>query len=64
MTGVQPAGPSGIRVERIAESRWVATDWNTVPFGSVYSDHMLVAEFQDGRWGEPAIRPYGWLERI
>jgi branched-chain amino acid aminotransferase len=57
----QPAGAPGIRVERIAESRWVPTDWSTVPFGSVYSDHMVVAEFQDGRWGEPVIRPYGPL---
>src|SRR5262249_44910222 len=26
---------SAIRVERVAASRWVATDWSTVPFGSV-----------------------------
>ena len=61
MTYAQLTRPSGIRVERIAESRWVATDWSSVPFGSVYSDHMLVAEFQDGRWGEPVVRPYGPL---
>jgi branched-chain amino acid aminotransferase len=58
---VQPAGPSGIPVDRVAESRWVATDWSTVPFGSVYSDHMLVAEYQDGRWERCGIRPYGPL---
>jgi branched-chain amino acid aminotransferase len=56
-----PARPSGIRVDRVAESRWVATDWSTVPFGSVYSDHMLVTEFQEGRWQDPTIRPYGPL---
>ena len=52
---------SAVRVERVAESRWGLTDWSKAPFGGVYSDHMLVAEFQDGRWGEPAIRPYGPL---
>jgi branched-chain amino acid aminotransferase len=52
---------SGFTVERVARSRWVATDWSTVPFGSVYSDHMLVAEYRDGRWGEAAVRPYGPL---
>ena len=57
----QAAASFGIPVERAAQSRWVATDWTTVPFGSVYSDHMLIAEFQDGRWGEPAVRPYGPL---
>lgn len=50
-----------IRVERVRESRWVATDWSTVPFGSVYSDHMFVAEFHDGRWLDSSVRPYGPL---
>src|SRR5262245_23272884 len=56
-----PSGQSNVLVEHTAKSRWVAADWSTVPFGSVYSDHMLVAEFQDGRWGTPVIRPYGPL---
>lgn len=53
---------AGIRIDRVAESRWAAADWSAVPFGSVYSDHMLVAEFRGGRWEDPAIRPYGPLE--
>jgi branched-chain amino acid aminotransferase len=28
-------------------------------FGAVFSDHVLVADFADGRWGDPAIVPYG-----
>jgi branched-chain amino acid aminotransferase len=60
----RPGGAPGLRVEHIAESRWVPTDWSTVPFGSIYSDHMLVAEFQNGRWGEPVIRPYGPLPLV
>ena len=31
-------------------------------FGAVFTDHMLTLEFADGRWGNPAIRPYGPLE--
>jgi len=50
-----------ITVERAPHSRWVATDWSTVPFGSLYSDHMLVAEYRDGCWREAAVRPYGPL---
>jgi branched-chain amino acid aminotransferase len=53
--------PTGIRLERVAESRWIDADWSTVPFGSLYSDHMLVAEFRDGAWQEPVLRPYGPL---
>jgi branched-chain amino acid aminotransferase len=56
-----PLSPSGIPLERVERSRWVDADWSAVPFGSVYSDHMLIAEFQDGRWNTPSIRPYGPL---
>jgi branched-chain amino acid aminotransferase len=28
-------------------------------FGSVFSDHMLVCEYENGEWGEFCIRPYG-----
>jgi branched-chain amino acid aminotransferase len=61
MTGTERAGHLELRVERVAESRWFATDWSTVPFGSVYSDHMLVAAFQEGRWEDAIVRPYGAL---
>jgi branched-chain amino acid aminotransferase len=29
------------------------------PFGAVFSDHMLVADYANGKWGEPRIVPYG-----
>ena len=61
MTRATTSRPSNIRVERAAESRWIARDWSTVPFGSLYSDHMLVAEFRAGRWEKAVIRPYGPL---
>jgi branched-chain amino acid aminotransferase len=51
----------GIVVERAAASRLPELDLAGVPFGSVFSDHMLVAEYRDGRWGDAAIRPYGPL---
>jgi branched-chain amino acid aminotransferase len=28
-------------------------------FGAVFSDHMLVADWVNGQWGEPQIIPYG-----
>ena len=30
-------------------------------FGSLYGDHMFCAEFQDGAWRRPEIRPFGPL---
>jgi len=29
------------------------------PFGEVFSDHMLTAEYGDGRWGAPQLFPFG-----
>jgi branched-chain amino acid aminotransferase len=54
-----PALP--IRIQRARESRLPGIDLANVPFSSVFSDHMLVAELRDGAWGEPAIQPYGPL---
>src|SRR5262245_24285139 len=28
-------------------------------FGAVFADHILVADYADGRWSDPAIVPYG-----
>jgi hypothetical protein len=48
-----------IRIDRVVNSRLQEVDFATVVFGSVFSDHMFTAEFQDGRWSEGLIRPYG-----
>ena len=33
-------------------------DFNNLPFGSVYSDHMFVCDFKDGKWQNATIKPY------
>lgn len=48
-----------IRVEPIAGSRLQGVDFATVGFSSVFSDHMFIAEYRDGKWNEGVIRPYG-----
>jgi branched-chain amino acid aminotransferase len=48
-----------IRIDRAAKSRLQEVDFATVVFGSVFSDHMFTTEFQDGRWSDGLIRPYG-----
>jgi branched-chain amino acid aminotransferase len=50
---------SSIRIVRVANSRVQEVDFATVPFSSVFSDHMFSAEFQDGRWSDVEIQPYG-----
>ena len=50
---------STIPVERIAKSRISTIDFNNLEFGKYIADHMIVADFKDGKWHEPTIIPYG-----
>ena len=48
-----------IRIDRVANSMLQEVDFATVVFGSIFSDHMFTAEFQDGCWSDGLIRSYG-----
>src|ERR1041384_6169216 len=48
-------------IERTARSRISTVDFSNLPFGALFSDHMLIAEYRDGRWSEPMIKPYAPL---
>lgn len=54
-------GTAKFTIQRVEQSRAPAVDFSNLPFGTVFSDHMLLAEFRDGNWGDPAIKPYGPL---
>jgi branched-chain amino acid aminotransferase len=47
-----------ISVERVKQSRLSEIDFNNLGFGNHISDHMLVADYKDGRWHEAKIMPY------
>ena len=48
-----------IKVQRVARSRVQEVDLANVPFSSVFSDHMFVADFENGQWSDGEIQPYG-----
>lgn len=50
---------STIPVEHIAKSRISSIDFKNLEFGKYISDHMIVADFKDGKWHEPTIVPFG-----
>lgn len=50
---------SSIRVQRIAKSRLSEIDFNHLEFGKYISDHMLVVNYDHGKWQEPEIVPFG-----
>ena len=40
-------------------SQLAGLDLENLPFGKVFADHMLVADFKNGDWQDPHIVPYG-----
>lgn len=50
-----------IKVNQVEESRLSQVDFNNLPFGRVFSDHMFTADFVDGKWQNLEINPFGNL---
>lgn len=48
-----------IAVQRVTKSRITEVDFGNLPFGAIFSDHMLLADYAKGKWDEPRIVPYG-----
>ena len=49
-------------VQKTSHSRISETDFSNLEFGKYISDHMLVAEYNNGEWSEPVIMPFGELK--
>ncbi len=47
-----------IAIDKIENSRISQFDPSNIQFGRLYSDHMLVAYYDNGAWGQPKIMPY------
>ncbi|MBU2020453.1 MAG: branched-chain amino acid aminotransferase [Bacteroidetes bacterium] len=47
-----------IKVTRAVESKLPQVDWENLPFGKVFSDHMLVMDYKDGAWQTPEVLPF------
>jgi len=52
---------ASIPVTRTSTPRFSEQLRDSAAFGAVFSDHVLVADYADGQWGEPAIVPYGQM---
>lgn len=48
-----------IKVTPTQQSKINEVNWENLPFGKVFSDHMLVMEYHDGAWQEAEIVPFG-----
>ncbi len=47
-----------IKISKTENSRLSEVDFNNIPFGRTFSDHMFVADYEDGQWGDFRIEPF------
>ena len=45
-------------IQKSLESKINQVDWDNLPFGKVFSDHLFLMEYSDGQWQEGAIIPF------
>ncbi len=48
-----------IKITKTNKSRLEETDFSHLPFGKIFSDHMFIADYEDGEWKNFQIVPYG-----
>ncbi len=51
-----------IKINKVSTSRLSKVDFNDIPFGKVYTDHMFVADYRKGDWSNFRVVPYGRIE--
>lgn len=47
-----------IEVTKTKTSKIKEVDFDNLSFGSIFSDHMLVCDYENGKWNVPKIVPY------
>lgn len=53
------AAISPIAVRYTAQSKLATVDFNDIPFGKTFSDHMFLMDYSGGSWNNPRIEPFG-----
>ena len=56
--GVMSVSTMGIKINKTENSRINEVDFNDIQFGKIYSDHMLIACYENGAWKQPEIMPF------
>jgi branched-chain amino acid aminotransferase len=54
-----PVSSAAIPITRTTTPRFSEELRDSAAFGAVFSDHVLVVDYADGAWRDPAIVPYG-----
>ena len=47
-----------LQISKTSQSRLPEVDFDNLVFGEIFTDHMFVCTFRDGKWQNPEILPY------
>ncbi|MBA9072032.1 branched-chain amino acid aminotransferase [Flavobacterium gossypii] len=47
-----------IDIVRASSTKINDIDFDNLVFGNIFTDHMLICDFKDGKWQKPTIKPY------
>ena len=51
-----------IKTTLVEKSRLPEIDFDNIPFGKTFSDHMFMADYKDGKWTNAQILPFGHFQ--
>ena len=51
-----------ISITKVEQSRLSQINFDDIPFGRTFSDHMFIADYKDGQWGDYRIVPFGNMQ--
>lgn len=49
---------SNLHIEKASTTKLDAVDFSNLTFGNIFTDHMFVCDYVDGKWQQPKIMPY------
>ena len=47
-----------IRITKVNKSKINEINFENIPFGKYFTDHMLEMDYENGEWKTPEIKPY------
>jgi branched-chain amino acid aminotransferase len=50
-----------IQIEKVKESKSEGLDFNDIPLGRTFTDHMFLCAYENGTWQAPKITPMGLI---
>jgi len=46
-----------ITITKVTQSKVIGIDFNNIPLGTTFTDHMFICDYENGKWTNPRIEP-------